>query len=168
MNLGKCIAVFGVLALGFAAVSCGAETSASNPGPGAADGANDGGLDGTLGNSVGAGDADAGSEDHADADAGPEHDADTRRGFNGQPCSQYTYCVLDGGSWTCDCGSTNGGPACPPSANEGTACSSPSPWCFGCYQGATFGCQCSDAGSVDPDASSLGWRCIGGGQACPQ
>jgi hypothetical protein len=49
-------------------------------------------------------------------------------GFKGQPCSQYMFCELEGGTWVCDCGGGTA-PAYPSGAGTGGACNAGDPSC---------------------------------------
>ena len=84
------------------------------------------------------------------------------------PCSQVTFCTLQGDFYVCDC---DGGsaPACPASANPSEPCDYPANTsCVACSEGATQGCICTDAGGISgqADASGSHWECVGGGRAC--
>lgn len=105
------------------------------------------------------------------ADSLGETAFDAAIGFNGQPCSQYKVCVLDGDAWTCDCGFGGPFPNCPASATPGASCEpEDSGSCMGCDGlGTSLGgglmCGCDDFSPYGADAGPQ-WECMGTEQAC--
>jgi hypothetical protein len=89
-------------------------------------------------------------------------------GSSNPPCSHETLCTPQGSNYVCDCGEGTW-PACPANANQAQSCDEPNhTTCMSCSEGATIGCECTDAGSTlfGADASGSHWLCVGGGQAC--
>lgn len=142
-------------------LACGGKSTSGSSADASTD-ANSGGVDAS---SDAGGAIEASQEAGQDASPDASHESGSPQpdagplGSQGQPCSAYAYCVLQGDYFVCDCNSPTVGPVCAADAgaSQDAPCDPSLPPCVVCDEGAFEGCQCTS------DGGTPSWSCLGGG-----